>query len=58
MIGRMTTPTKFDELRDYARSRGWAWKPGAAIPYGAQIIIGDAASTPDSFNILPTRSSA
>lgn len=44
MIGRMTTPTKFDELKDYARSRGWTWKPGAAIPYGEQIIIGDAAS--------------
>ena len=44
MIGRMTTPTKFDELKDYTRSRGWTWKPGAAIPYGEQIIIGDAAS--------------
>jgi ribonuclease HIII len=37
-------PTKFEELKDYARSRGWTWKPGAAIPYGEQIIIGDAAS--------------
>ncbi|MBI3243628.1 MAG: hypothetical protein HYZ49_15195 [Chloroflexi bacterium] len=40
----MPTSTKFDQFKDYVRARGWRWKPGATIPYGEQIIVGDAAS--------------
>lgn len=35
----MAYSNRLEDLKAYARSRGWRWEPGKPVPYGEQIVI-------------------
>lgn len=48
--------SRLDALKAFVQAQGWNWGPGAAIPYGEQIIVADGQATA-LVNFWPKRGS-